>query len=840
MKIILKQMVLTLAVLLLAAASGPAQVLSPVYAFNETNELNPTAVGLLLSSNTLYGTIFGSVHNGAPKAVGVSASGAVFKLNTDGTGFTNLYAFSPVAQNSLTNTDGANSAAQLVLSGNRLYGTTEYGGFYAHGTVFAVNTDGTGFTNLYNFTAFPTYPIYTYTNSDGVNPSSGLVLSSSTLYGTTSAGGNWGGGTVFAIHTDGTGFKNLYNFSMVSGSRNNTNSDGFGAKSSLILANNTLYGTASRGGSAGNGTVFALNTDGTGFTNLHSFSDLVLMTTPPYVYTNSDGVSPQAGLVLLGSTMYGTAPEGGSNTNNDRLNEILAGGTVFAVNTDGTGFTALHSFGGSDGTGPSAGLVLSGNTLYGTAHGGGSFGEGTVFAINTDGTGFATPDTFTPISGGGTNAGGAIPVATMVLSGTTLYGATEEGGTNGGGIVFALNLAVAPPTIQFTANPTNGITRLTVQFNSPAVDAGSNAILSWNWNFGDGSNSISTLENPTHTYTNAAIFLPTLTCINNNGSTVIGSGPAIMTYPPPPIQFTANPTNSLSPPPITVQFSSPAVDAGGNAILHWNWNFGDGSNSISTVQNPTHTYANSGTYFPSLTCVNNNGDMIAGSGPAIVVPSSILLNGGFETGTFTNWTQSGSSTFSRVATGSTYAHSGRYGAALWSDGTKAQGFLSQSLSTTPGAAYLISFWLDSSSNTKPNDFQVSWDGNVLLDKTNVGNTGWTNIQLTVTATATTSTLQFGYLSGSYYFGLDDVSVLPVAHPNLASVSLSGTNLVLNGINGVSGATNYLLMSTNLSQPLNQWMPVATNVPGADGNFTITATNAVNPNASQRFYILQVQ
>jgi hypothetical protein len=48
------------------------------------------------------------------------------------------------------------------------------------------------------------------------------------------------------------------------------------------------------------------------------------------------------------------------------------------------------------------------------------------------------------------------------------------------------------------------------------------------------------------------------------------------------------------------------------------------------------------------------------------------------------------------------------------------------------------------------------------------------------------------------------------------------------------------MWTNLTEPLNQWAPVATNVPVADGNFSITATNAVNPNAPQRFYILQLQ
>jgi len=70
--------------------------------------------------------------------------------------------------------------------------------------------------------------------------------------------------------------------------------------------------------------------------------------------------------------LYGTTPYGGAS----------GGGTVFAINTDGTGFRNLHSFtGGSDGANPFAGLILSGNTLYGTASSGGSSGSGTVFSI---------------------------------------------------------------------------------------------------------------------------------------------------------------------------------------------------------------------------------------------------------------------------------------------------------------------------------------------------------------------------------------------------------------------------------------------------------------------------
>jgi uncharacterized repeat protein (TIGR03803 family) len=80
---------------------------------------------------------------------------------------------------------------------------------------------------------------------------------------------------------------------------------------------------------------------------------------------------------------------------------------VFALNTDGTGFATVHSFAAGaeesafgnytniGGIRPNGGLVLSGNTLYGTAVGGGRFARGTVFKVNTDGTGFTTLHSFT-------------------------------------------------------------------------------------------------------------------------------------------------------------------------------------------------------------------------------------------------------------------------------------------------------------------------------------------------------------------------------------------------------------------------------------------------------------
>src|SRR5207247_2471060 len=97
--------------------------------------------------------------------------------------FTTLHSFTAINLNDNSNSDGANPIAGLLLSGNTLYGTAKFGGGSGDGTVFAVNTDGTGFTNLYSFTG----------GTKGAHPVAGLILSGNTLYGTAGSGGSSGG-----------------------------------------------------------------------------------------------------------------------------------------------------------------------------------------------------------------------------------------------------------------------------------------------------------------------------------------------------------------------------------------------------------------------------------------------------------------------------------------------------------------------------------------------------------------------------------------------------------------------------------------------------------------------
>src|SRR5258708_22561959 len=143
-----------------------------------------------------------------------ASTGLILPGHTAAQTFTTLHSFT--APNNLINSDGSELYVGLVSSGNILYGTANIGGSAGAGTVFAVNADGTGFTNLHSFTALPPYP-GPYDNGDGGNPYAGLILSNNTLYGTAIYGGSSGNGTVFALNPDGTGFTNLHSFNYGSG-----------------------------------------------------------------------------------------------------------------------------------------------------------------------------------------------------------------------------------------------------------------------------------------------------------------------------------------------------------------------------------------------------------------------------------------------------------------------------------------------------------------------------------------------------------------------------------------------------------------------------------------------
>lgn len=282
--------------------------------------------GVALSGTWLYGT--------TQDVGGVDGAGKLFRIDSDGSDFEILHSFGNPA-------DGQNPTA-LTFSGDQFFGATSIGGANGHGAVFRSSVIDSEVVTLYSFDA----------QSKGAGPGAPLALSDSTLYGTTQFDGMFGQGTLFKVSADGSGYSLLHTF----GGANDS------ARGPVTVAGSTIYGASS---SSAGGFLYEIGTDGSGFEILHSFS-------------GSDGATPVGGLILAGSTLYGTTVKGGA-----------AGlGSIFRVNIDGTGFDLLHSFTGgpTDGRGPQAGLTLVGETLFGTTFYGGLRDEGTIFSIAIDGS----------------------------------------------------------------------------------------------------------------------------------------------------------------------------------------------------------------------------------------------------------------------------------------------------------------------------------------------------------------------------------------------------------------------------------------------------------------------
>jgi uncharacterized repeat protein (TIGR03803 family) len=433
-----------------------------LYSFTNGTDGETPEAGLVLSGSTLYGAATGG---------GATGNGSVFSINTDGSDFRVLYAFSAASLDQdelVTNFDGSEPRGGVLLFSNTLYGTTYRGGTTGVGTVYAVNTDGTGFTNLHNFNGY-----------DGGGSYTGLIIQGSTLYGT-STDFPMPNGNIFAVNTDGTGSTAVHFFG---------GDDGGESYGGLILSGPTLYGTTSGGGTNGGGTAFGVNTNGTGFSVLHSFAN------------SPDGSDVAAGLVQSGNTLYGTAALGG----------IYSNGTMFAVSTNGTAFTVLHSFNGMDGNQPSSTLILSGNTLYGTTVFGGEYGtdqgplhDGTVFAVNTDGTGFTVIHNFQ-------GSDGAVAYGGLVMSGKTLYGTTWAGGTSGAGTIFAITLPSGPAIYPSSVAEVGG----QLQFVAGGLTAGATVVLQAS---SDPSPAANWVPVATNTATGANMSFSGLCMTNANNS----------------------------------------------------------------------------------------------------------------------------------------------------------------------------------------------------------------------------------------------------------------------------------------------------------------------------------
>jgi uncharacterized repeat protein (TIGR03803 family) len=187
-----------------------------------------------------------------------------------------------------------------------------------------------------------------------------LINMRGTLYGTTEAGGATSDGTVFSLDRETGAESVVFSFDFT---------DGGDPDAGLIDVNGTFYGATPEGGSYSGGTVFALDPSTGVETVLHTFGE-----------KRTDGRYPNGALIAVNGVLYGTTFYGGAN-----CRRAAGCGTVFSIDPNTGAETVVYSFCSQrkclDGSSPDAGLLNVNGTLYGTTYKGGTKGAGTVFSI---------------------------------------------------------------------------------------------------------------------------------------------------------------------------------------------------------------------------------------------------------------------------------------------------------------------------------------------------------------------------------------------------------------------------------------------------------------------------
>jgi uncharacterized repeat protein (TIGR03803 family) len=364
------------------------------------------------------GNFFGTAINGGSITNCPYGCGVVFKLSSDATGHWSLRVLHSFSGGS----DGASPEGLIIDGSGNLYGLTNVGGTGTCSTgcgvayKLALNSSGNWiYTALYHFKG----------TNDGAWPYGTLVMDGSgNLFGTAFAGGSNGGGTVFELSPTSTG------------SWNETTIDNlaFGiypqAGVTFDSAGN-LYGTTSAGGSTGNGTVFQLSPNGAGWTEtiIHDFTasngdgsyptDKLWIDAAGNVYgttfwggTGSDPICVNhCGIIFQLSPVGGSwqetilhefhnVPDGGNSysglvmdTAGNLFGSTISGGVfhgsgvTFKLSpTSGGGWTEtrFHAFiDGNDGGGPGGVFLDSAGNVYGTAVYGGPWQYGVVFKLSS-------------------------------------------------------------------------------------------------------------------------------------------------------------------------------------------------------------------------------------------------------------------------------------------------------------------------------------------------------------------------------------------------------------------------------------------------------------------------